>query len=60
LQTPANTTVAPAMEERAYSLKKSKESQNNKSMSKQLDKQTDQINKRITQMLKPLRKHVNQ
>jgi hypothetical protein len=41
----ANTTVAPTMEGRASTLKNSK-SQNNKSMSKQLDKQTDQTIKK--------------
>ena len=44
---PSSTTVAPTMEGRASTLKKSKESQNNnKSISKQLDKQTSQINKK--------------
>jgi hypothetical protein len=55
---PGKNTVAPTMEGRAYALKKARESQNNKSMSKQLDKQTDQANKKITQMLQPLQKHV--
>jgi DNA anti-recombination protein RmuC len=50
-------TVTPTMEERASALKKSKESQN-KSISKQLDKQTIQINKKMAQMLQPLQKHI--
>ena len=49
--------VAPTMEGRASTLKKSKESQN-ESISKQLDKQTIQINKKLTQMLQPLQKHI--
>jgi len=58
---PTNTnvspTVIPTMEGRASDLKKLKESQN-KSISKQLDKQTIQINKIILQMLQPLQKHI--
>jgi DNA anti-recombination protein RmuC len=50
-------TVTPTMEEHASALKKSKESQN-KSISKQLDKQTIQINKKMAQMLQPLQKHI--
>ena len=42
---PTNATVTPTMEARASTLKKSKESQN-KFISKQLDKQTTQINKK--------------
>ena len=52
-----SSTVAPTMEGRASTLKKSKQSQN-ESISKQLDKQTIRINKKITQMLQPLQKHI--
>jgi hypothetical protein len=51
-----SSTVPPTMEGRASALKKLKETQS-QSISKQLDKQTDQINKKITQMLQPLQKH---
>ena len=50
-------TVAPTMEGRAYTLKKSKESQN-QSITTQLDKQTTKINKNIMRMLQPLQKHI--
>ena len=50
-------TVAPTMEGRASTLKKSRESQN-QSVAKQLDRQTIQINKKIAQMLQPLQKHI--
>ena len=52
-----SSTVAPTMEGRASTLKKSKESQN-KSVAKQLDRQTMHINKKIAQMLQPLQKHI--
>jgi hypothetical protein len=52
-------TVIPTMEGHASALKKSKENQNqNQSISKQLDKQTIQINKNMLQMLQPLQKHI--
>jgi hypothetical protein len=51
-----SSTVAPTTEGRASALKKLKGSQS-ESISKQLDKQTIQINKKITQMLQPLQKH---
>lgn len=54
---PINTTVTPTLEGLASALKKSKEKEN-KSISKQLDKQTTQINKKITQIVQPLQKHV--
>jgi hypothetical protein len=44
------------MEGRASTLKKSKESQN-KYISKQLGKQTTQINKKIAEILQPLQKN---
>ncbi|MFL6340475.1 MAG: hypothetical protein ACJ72U_02890 [Nitrososphaeraceae archaeon] len=50
-------TVAPTMEGRAYTLKKSKESQT-KSISKQLEKQTIQIDKKIAQIIQPIQKHI--
>jgi DNA anti-recombination protein RmuC len=53
-----STTVSPTMEGHASTFKKSKESQNNKSLSKQLDKQTTQINKKITEIVHPLQKHI--
>jgi Na+/phosphate symporter len=52
-----NTTISPTMEGRASTLKKSKESQN-VFVTKQLDRQTIQINKKIAQMLQPLQKHI--
>jgi hypothetical protein len=52
-----NTTISPTMEGRASTLKKSKESEN-QSVTKQLDRQTIQINKKIAQMLQPLQKHI--
>ena len=51
------STVTPTMEGRASELKKLKESQS-KSISKQLDRQTVQINKKIAQMLQPIQKHI--
>ena len=53
-----SSTMPPTMEGRASTLKKSKQSES--SISKQLDKQTIQINKKITQMLQPVQKHINQ
>ena len=51
-------TLAPTMEGPASTLKKLKESQN-KSLSKQLDKQTTQINKKVAEiLLQPLQKHI--
>jgi hypothetical protein len=54
---PTNSTVTPTMEGHASTLKKSKESQN-KYISKQLDKQTTQINKKIAEILQPLQKNI--
>ena len=51
------STVTPTMEEGASDLKKSKESQN-KSISKQLDKQTIQLDKKITRIIQPVQKHI--
>ena len=51
------STVTPTMEGRASDLKKSKESQN-KSISKQLDKQTIQLDKKITRSIQPVQKHI--
>ena len=51
-------TVAPTMEERASALKKSKESQSEYISKQLLDKQTIQINKKITQILQPLQKPI--
>jgi hypothetical protein len=56
-RTTNSSNVTPTMEGRASDLKKLKESQN-KSISKQLDKQTIQLNKRITQMFQPIQKHI--
>ena len=56
-RTTNSSNVTPTMEGRASDLKKLKESQN-KSISKQLDKQTIQLDKKITQMLQPLQKHI--
>ncbi|MFL6361333.1 MAG: hypothetical protein ACJ72V_18625 [Nitrososphaeraceae archaeon] len=50
-------TVAPTMEGRASTLKKSKESKT-KSISKQLEKQTIQIDKKIAQIIQPIQKHI--
>ncbi len=46
----------PTMEGRATTLKKSKQSKRNKAIPKHVDKQTNQIDKRIVQMLQPLQK----
>src|SRR5918912_3266268 len=51
------STVTPTMEGRASELKKLKESQN-KSISKQLDKQTIQLDKKITRIIQPVQKHI--
>jgi hypothetical protein len=50
--------VTPTMEGRVSALKKSKGSQNNKSISKQLEKQTIQIDKKIAQIIQPLQNHI--
>ena len=51
------SAVTPTMEGRAIELKKLKESQN-KSISKQLDKQTIQLDKKITRIVQPIQKHI--
>lgn len=51
-----NTTVAPTMEGRATTLKKSKQSKRNKAIPKHVYKQSNQIDKKIVQMLQPLQK----
>jgi hypothetical protein len=57
LSPPINTTVTPTLEGHASAQKKSNENEN-KSISKQLDKQTTQINKKIAQIVQPLQKHI--
>ncbi|MFL6423083.1 MAG: hypothetical protein ACJ71R_05785 [Nitrososphaeraceae archaeon] len=52
-----SSTVPQTMEGRASALKKLKESQS-QSISKQLDKQTIQINKKVGEILQPLQKHI--
>jgi thiamine kinase-like enzyme len=52
-----NTTISPTIEGRAPTLKILRESQN-VSVTKQLDRQAIQINKKIAQMLQPLQKHI--
>jgi uncharacterized protein HemX len=56
---PINTTVTPTLEGYVSAQKKSNENENeNKSISKQLDRQTTQINKKIAQIVQPLQKHI--
>src|SRR5919199_640960 len=55
--TNVSPTVTPTIEGHASALKKSKENQN-QSISKQLDKQTIQINKNIMKTLQPLQKYI--
>jgi DNA anti-recombination protein RmuC len=52
-----SSTVPQTMEGRASTLKKLKQSQS-QSISKQLDKQTIQINKKVGEILQPLQKHI--
>jgi hypothetical protein len=54
--TNARTSPTPTMEGRATTLKKSKQSRRNKAIPKHVDKQTNQIDKKIVQMLQPLQK----
>jgi hypothetical protein len=56
-RTTNSSNVTPTMEGRASDLKKLKESQN-KSISKQLDKQTIQLDKKITRIIQPVQKHI--
>jgi DNA anti-recombination protein RmuC len=57
MNTNVSPTITPTIEGHAYAPKKSKENQN-QSISKQLDKQTIQINKNITKTLQPLQKYI--
>ena len=56
-RTTNSSNVTPTMEGRASDLKKLKESQN-KSLSKQLDKQTIQLDKKMTRIIQPIQKHI--